>query len=124
MITCHSRFKVKSYKYESVIFFLRLVNKYISKSIYFLLCFTDYSSCDIDYFYILHSNEAFMAKCCISLLRSGTHFSCDHIITHIYFLVLKHTTQHNISIWEEAINNTIQSSLLQLLCNMISYTCY
>jgi len=107
-----------------VIFSLRLVNKNISKSIYFILCFTDYSSWNMDYFYILHSNETFTAKCCISLLRSWTHFSCDHTIKHTYFLVLKHTTQNSISIWEEDVNNTTQSSSLQLLCNMITNLCH
>jgi len=88
----------------------KIGQKNISKSIYFLLCFTDYSSWNINYFYILHSNEAFTAKSCIKLLSSWTHFSSDHTIKHTYFLVLKHTTQNSLSIWEEAVNNTTQSS--------------
>jgi len=50
----------------------------------------------IDYFYTHHSKEAFTAKCCIWFLRSWTLFSCDHTITHTYFLESKHTTQNSI----------------------------
>jgi len=76
----------------------------------------------MDYFYTLHLKEAFITKSCISLLRSWTHFSCDHTITNTYFLVSKHT-KNSISIWEEAVNNKTQSSSLQLLCTIITTFC-
>jgi len=78
----------------------------------------------VDYFYSLHSKETFTANCCICFLRSLKYFSCDHTITHISFLVSKHTTQNSIGIWEEAVNNPTQSSSLQLLCTRITKLCH
>jgi len=78
----------------------------------------------MDYFYILHLKEAFIEKCCIWFLRSWTHFSCGHKVTHTYFLVLKHTTQNTSIIWEEAVHNLTQSSSLQLFCIIITKLCH